>query len=95
MKEILLPARYGLTHKLKHVGKNLWEIVFDKKATGTYRCIGFEGEHNIGNSIRALDPEGGPFLSVGDTIENYTIKSITSNGLFELEEIKKLQNEND
>ena len=82
--EILLPARYGMTHKLVHDKDDMWHIEFDKKSTGTYRCIGFEGEHHIGDSIHALDPEGGPFLSVGSTVGGYTIKSITSNGLFEL-----------
>ena len=92
MKEILLPARYGLTHKLKHVGGNLWIIEFDKNSTGTYRLIGFDGEHKIGSLVHALDPEGGPFLSVGDKINDYVIKSISSNGIFEL--IKENENEN-
>lgn len=82
--EILLPARYGIMHKLVHDKDDMWHIEFDKKSTGTYRCIGWEGEYHVGVNIRSLDPEGGPFLSVGDTIEGYTIKSITSNGLFEL-----------
>ena len=88
---IKLPARYGLTHKLVHDIDDLWHIEFDEDSIGTYRCIGFEGQHSIGNSIYALDPEGGPFLSVGSTVKGYTIKSITSNGLFEL---VKNENEN-
>ena len=87
---INLPARYGLTHRLVHQGGNLWTIEFDKQAYGTYRLIGFEGEHGIGDSVYALDPEGGPFLSVGSTVGGYTIKSITSNGIFEL-----IKNENE
>ena len=89
---ILLPARYGLTHKLKHLKDNLWEIEFDKNSTGTYRLIGFDGEHEIGNFVHALDPEGGPFLTVGDKVNDYVIKSISSNGIFEL--IKENENEN-
>ena len=84
---ILLPARYNLTHKLKHIGNNLWKIEFDKNATGTYRIIG-----DYPNNIKALDPEGGPFLSVGSKINDYVIKSISSNGIFEL--IKENENEN-
>ena len=84
MKEILLPARYGLTHKLKYLKDNLWEIEFDKNSTGTYRLIGFDGEHGIGNFVHALDPEGGPFLTVGSKVSDYVIKSISSNGIFEL-----------
>ena len=92
MKEILLSARYGLTHKLKYIGNNLWEIEFDKNSTGTYRLIGFDGEHGIGSLVYALDPEGGPFLSVGSKVNDYIIKSILSNGIFEL--IKENENEN-
>lgn len=88
---ILLPARYGLTHKLKYLKDYLWEIEFDKNSTGTYRVIGFEGEEKIGNSVYALDPEGGPFLRVGDKVNDYVIKSISSNGIFEL--IKDNKNE--
>ena len=84
MEEILLPARYGLTHKLKHLGNNLWEIEFDKNSTGTYRLIGFDGEPGIGSFVRALDLEGGPFLTVGNKVSDYVIKSISSNGIFEL-----------
>lgn len=93
LQEILLPVRYGLTHKLKHLKDNLWEIEFDKNSTGTYRIIGFEGEHEVGNFVYALDPEGGPFLSVGSKIEEYTIKSISSKGVFEL--VKNNENENE
>jgi hypothetical protein len=84
MEEILLPARYGLIHKLKRLGKNLWKIELDKNSTGTYRLIGFDGEHEIRSFVHALDPEGGPFLTVGDKVNDYVIKSISSNGIFEL-----------
>lgn len=87
MEEIKLPARYGLCHKLKKVGNTLWEIELDPKSTGTYRLIGLDGEHKIGTYVHALDPEGGPFMAVGSEIEDYVIKSITAQGLFEL--IKK------
>ena len=85
METIELNARYGLKHYLKHIGNNLWQIEFDKKSTGTYRLIGFEGEHGIRYSVYALDPEGGPFLTVGTKINDKTVKSITCNGIFELE----------
>ena len=84
---IKLPARYGMTHKLVHDKDDLWHIEFDKKSVGTYSIIGFEEADNNGRiytHVHSLDPEGGPFLSVGDTIEGYTIKSITSSGLFKL-----------
>ena len=86
MEKIELKARYGYTHSLNHLKDNLWVFQPDPKSTGIYRIIG-----ELGN-IQALDPEGGPFLSVGDKIGNYTIKSITQNGIFEL--IKDNENEN-
>lgn len=79
---ILLPARYNLTHKLIYIGGNFWQLVFDKKSTGTYRMIGTPP-----SNIKAVDPEGGPMLSVGDIIDGYTIKSIRENNLIELEKI--------
>ena len=79
MEVIKLHARYGYTHTLTHISENLWQFNADPKASGYYRIIGAI------NDIKAFDPEGGPFLSVGDKIENKTIKSITSYGVFELE----------
>ena len=87
---ILLPARYHLVHKLKYIKDNLWQLEVDKSSGYSYRLIAFEGESKVGNFVAALDPEGGPFLRVGDQINNYVIKSITSNGIFEL--IKENEN---
>lgn len=86
MEIIKLPARYGYTHELTHIKDNLWLFNPDPKSAGYYRLIG-----NYPNDIKALDPDGGPFLSVGDKIKNYTIKSINSGGIFEL--IKEEDNE--
>ncbi len=84
MESIILKARYGYKHKLNHIKDNLWVFDPDPKSYGTYRVIGFEGQDKIGNLVYALDPDGGPFMAVGNKIENYTIKSITRNGIFEL-----------
>jgi len=85
MDRIELPARYGYKHCLKLIGNNLWVIEFDPKSTGTYRLIGFDGENQIRAHVYALDPEGGPFLTVGTKVGDKTIKSITCYGVFELE----------
>lgn len=87
MKTIKIPARYGYVHKLEHIGNNLWLFKTDPNSGKYYRLIGFEG---VGK-VKAYDPDGGPYLSVGSTINNYIIKSITTNGIFELE---KIQNQN-
>ena len=79
METIKLMARYGYVHTLEHIGNNLWQFVPDLRSTGTYRVIG-----NYPNDIKALDPEGGPFMSVDDEIESYTIKSIRQGGVLEL-----------
>ena len=82
---IELGGRYGYNHKLKHIGGNYWRIELDPKSTGTYRVIGYEGDYQIGKNCKAFDPEGGPFLSVGSKIGDKTIKSIYTDGVFELE----------
>ena len=78
-QDIILLARYGYKHYLKHVQDNLWTLECDPKSSGCFRIIG-----NPGNIV-AIDPDGGPFLSVGDQVSDYHIKSITINGLIELE----------
>lgn len=86
MEEIIkIPGRYGYMHQLKHIDGNLWQFEADPKSTGTYRVIGFEGEYHVGINCFAFDPEGGPYMSVGGKIGNKIIKSIQSNGIFELE----------
>ena len=84
MEIIELQARYGYKHTLTHLKDNLWKFDPDPKSCGTFRIIGFDGQP-IGSSVYAFDPEGGPFMSVGSTINNKIIKSISSNGIFELE----------
>lgn len=85
METIKLNARYGYKHTLNHITKNLWQLNFDPKSTGTYRLIGFDGENTIGNLVYAIDPEGGPFIAVGSEIDDKIVKSITINGIIELE----------
>lgn len=84
MEIIKLPARYGYCHTLEHICNNLWQFKSDPNAAGYARFIGFEGEHKIGPNVKAFDPDGGPFMSVGDIIDGYEIKSITIQGIFEL-----------
>lgn len=84
MEPIKLYARYGYIHTLEHMYDNFWQFKSDPKSASTYRLIGFEGESKIGHYVYALDPEGGPFMSVNSEIDDYVIKSITINGIFEL-----------
>jgi hypothetical protein len=85
---IKLQARYGLCHKLEQVAGNCWKLITDPKGGSNYRII---FDLNINTLARpfeckAIDPDGGPFLSVGDTIENYTIERILSNGIIWMKE---------
>lgn len=86
MEKIGLHARYDYAHTLEHIGGNLWKLVCDPNSSQTYRLIG-----NYPNDIKAIDPDGGPFLSVGDKINEYTIKSIMPKGILEL--VKEVKNE--
>jgi len=79
MKTIKLIARGGYIHTLEHIGNDLWQFVQDLRSGNTYRLIG-----EYPDNIKALDPPGGPYMSVGDEIEGYTIKSIRKDGVFEL-----------
>ena len=86
METIILPARYGYVHKLEQIDNTSnWILKFDPKCCGTYRIIGFDGQKVLKGRCFAVDPEGGPFLSVGMKIGDKTIKSITTDGILELE----------
>lgn len=66
MKDIELISRYGEKHLLKHIDGKL----YTPYNFNTYlRIIG-------DNPIKAIDFDGGPFLSVGSKINNKKINSI-------------------
>ena len=88
MEDIIkLHARYGYKHQLTKIGGNFWRLDIDPKSSGTYRLIGFEGKP-IQAHVSAIDPDGGPFISVGDVIDNKKVKSIAVNGILELEDLQ-------
>lgn len=73
MKTIKLPNRYGLSILLEHIKDNDWELKIPPK--NPYRIIGDNG------NILAVDPPGGPFIAVGDKIENKIVVNISNDGL--------------
>lgn len=83
--KIKLPNRYGNNNYLEQIAGNCWKLVLDKSNNYT-RLIGFDGESKIGSKVKAIDPEGGPFISVGSKIDNYTVETIMSNGIIWLKE---------
>lgn len=86
MEDIIkLPARYGYCHTLEKMSNGKYQFVADPKSYGTYRILGFDGESHIEQYVSALDPDGGPFMTVDSVInDKYIIKSITRDGIFDL-----------
>ena len=92
MKEIKLFNRDGANLKLvqKHLKEiepyiTEWELKVDKEHSYVLEFCRFIGEHQIENNkvnwdvIEAIDPSGGPFISLGDEFENkYKIVKINS-----------------
>lgn len=87
MDTIVLNARYGFKHKLEHIKDNKWKLILDPNSSETYRILGFPMEHEIGEYVSAIDPDGGPFIKVDSKIDEYTVKTITRNGILELVKI--------
>lgn len=78
MKEIILTSRYNDEYKLIQVEDNLYRADFGKM----YEWVRFGGS-GINNSYDYVDPPGGPFLHIGDKVNNKIIKSIKiNNGIF-------------
>ena len=73
MKTIKLPNRYGLSILLEYIKDNDWKLKIPPK--NPYRVIGNKG------NIRAVDLPGGPFIAVGDKIENKIVVNISDDGL--------------
>ena len=92
MKEIKLFNRDGADLKLvqKHLKEiepyiTEWELKVDKEHSYVLEFCRFIGEHQIENNkvnwdvIEAIDPSGGPFISLGDEFEGkYKIVKINS-----------------
>ena len=92
MKEIKLFNRDGADLKLvqKHLKEiepyiTEWELKVDKEHSYVLEFCRFIGEHQIENNkvnwdvIEAIDPAGGPFISLGDEFEGkYKIVKINS-----------------
>lgn len=92
MKEIKLFNRDGADLKLvqKHLKEiepriTEWELEVDKEHSYVLEFCRFIGEHQIENNkvnwdvIEAIDPSGGPFISLGDEFEGkYKIVKINS-----------------
>lgn len=63
-----------------------WKLKVDKKHEYCLQFMRIIG--NDPNHIEAVDPSGGPFISIGDKLENgkYTIVTIINSLIFDLSE---------
>lgn len=66
MTEIKLPNRYGYNVFLKHVDGDNWLFDGDNDAFEYHRLI---YEHGEDKKIHAVDPSGGPYLSIGYIVD--------------------------
>lgn len=77
--EIRLKSRYAHSdNRLVHVKANIWRL----KTDYNYRLIMYHDR----SKIQAIDPEGGPMISVGTEIEGHIVKSISATGIIEFED---------
>lgn len=68
---IELPSRYGDVIKLLPLNHNIYKVDFTGNPYA-HRII-----YNEDNkTIQAFDPSGGPFISIGSTINNLKVTSI-------------------
>lgn len=71
MKKIRLPNRYGAFVHLERVGRGAFKLCGDFQ----YMSVTEERDH-----IQAVDPSGGPYISVGGKICGMEVKSIRDDG---------------
>ena len=69
MKDIIIKGRYNTRHLLKYVENNLYTL----ENCMYYRIITDKND----KTIKAIDPDAGPYMEVGDKIEDKEILSFT------------------
>ena len=79
MKKIKLDNRYNANIWLEHIDEDLWQLKSESPEDLQYMRLIYEED----KSIFAIDPSGGPFLSLGTIVgfeEKYIIDEIFPNG---------------
>lgn len=69
MKDIIIRGRYNTIHLLKYVENNLYTL----ENCMYYRIITDKDD----KTIKAIDPDAGPYMEVGNKIEDKEILSFT------------------
>jgi hypothetical protein len=82
MKVITLPNKLYTTVKLVEQPNGRWK--FDRTKVEYVR---FLYGKKVKDGIRAIDPEGGPQLSIGDWVEGYIVEHIADNAEITLREV--------
>lgn len=80
MEKIKLYNRYNEDNYLQHIESDKWQLVLGNEKDNDYiRILGQEGKHEIDhNDLYAVDPPGGPFISVGSKIAGKEVYKITA-----------------
>ena len=69
--------RYGVEYSFVAVGPATYEFHMDSGEMNYCRYGGLEGQDILDyNNLGFFDPSGGPFVSVGGTVENRVITQI-------------------
>ena len=77
MKDIELNNRYGDKNYLQYIAPNKYKLVLNSEVKDYCRYVYADGCSFGDNEYYAVDPSGGPFLSIGSRInENETITRI-------------------
>ena len=89
VEEIKVKNRYGYYHKFIKVNDNHYKFIPD-----SYMRIIYESSDNT--KIKAIDPDGGPWLNRGTMIDNYVIDDIVIDDkllLFKFNKLNKYESD--
>lgn len=79
--KIKLFNRYGANLYLEQVSNSsFWNLKVDEPHSYVLKYIRVIGDYS--NHIEAVDPSGGPFISIGDIFENYKVDEIINSTTF-------------
>lgn len=80
LKELQLNSRYEVNNRLVQVESD--PLKYKLNSGYNYRA-GFNPESP--DKLTFIDPEGGPFITVGSKIEGHKVKAIYNGGIIEFE----------
>lgn len=73
--------RYNDKYRWKKLGENTFEFIMEGDSMKYCRAGSKEGQSEIDNNdLGMFDPSGGPFVGIGDKIDDRVIKRLSFNG---------------